>query len=122
MRKKEKQNFQYIPFFKLIQKIQYKAELAGIDVIFTEESYTSKASFKNRDMLDGSVLTGIRSSRGMYKNADGSLVNADINGSLNICRKVIQDTEVLSRLDRSLAARPVKINPIRELTFQTFKV
>ena len=122
MRSKEKQNFQYIPFFKLIQKIQYKAELVGIDVVFTEESYTSKASFKNRDMLDGSVLTGIRSSRGMYENADGSLVNADVNGSLNICRKVIQDTDILSRLDRSLAARPVKVNPIRELTFQTFKV
>lgn len=122
MRKKEKQNFQYIPFFKLIQKIQYKADIVGIDVKFTEESYTSKASFKDRDSLDGSLITGIRSSRGMYKNADGSKVNADVNGSLNICRKVIQDSEFLGRLDRSLAARPVKVNPLRRFAFQTIKV
>jgi hypothetical protein len=27
-----------------MQKISYKAELAGIEVVFTEESYTSKIS------------------------------------------------------------------------------
>ena len=117
MRKKEKQNFQYIPFYKLIQKILYKAELAGIEVLFTEESYTSKCSYKDRNPLDGSLITGSRVKRGMYKNSDGSLVNADINGSLNICRKVIQDAEILKRLDRSLAARPVKVNPLCGMTF-----
>jgi len=72
--------------------------------------------------LDGALITGTRVKRGIYKNADGSLVNADVNGSLNICRKVIQDTEFLSELDRSLAARPVKVNPLLGLTFQTIKV
>ena len=45
------QNFQYIPFWRLVEKIKYKAALAGIDVDFTEEAYTSKASFLDRDPL-----------------------------------------------------------------------
>lgn len=116
------QNFQYIPFWNLIQKIQYKAQALGIEVVLTEESYTSKASFIDRDPLDGSKISGKRIKRGLYKSSDGTFLNADINGSANICRKVIQDADLLSQLDRSLAARPVKVNPLCGLTFQTFKV
>ena len=46
-----KQQFQYVPFFNLIQKIAYKASIVGIKVVFTEEAYTSKASFFDRDPL-----------------------------------------------------------------------
>ena len=119
------QNFQYILFWKLIQKIQkiqYKAQALGIEVVLIEESYTSKASFLDRDPLDGSKISGKRIKRGLYKSSNGILLNADVNGSANICRKVIQDTDLLSQLDRSLAARPVKVNPLCGLTFQTFKV
>jgi len=51
MRKPQKQNFQYIPFFRFIEKVKYKATLADIVVDFTEEAYTSKASFLDRDEL-----------------------------------------------------------------------
>ena len=36
------QNFVQIPFNKLIRQIQYKAEEVGIEVVVSEESYTSK--------------------------------------------------------------------------------
>jgi transposase len=47
-----------------------------------------------------------------YKSESG-VMNADVNGSVNIGRKVIQDSEFLARLDRSLAARPVRVNPLK---------
>lgn len=117
--KRNNQNFQYISFGKLIEKIQYKAKLAKIHVIVTEESYTSKASFIDRDPIpayDPDVvspkMSGKRIKRGLYRTKNGLLVNADINGSANIGRKVILDKRVLLRLDRSLAVRPVRINPL----------
>jgi len=116
--KKTNQNFQYVPFFNLIQKIAYKASIAGIKVVFTEEAYTSKASFLDRDPLPAyseqePEFSGKRVKRGLYRAADGRLVNADVNGSANIGRKVIRDEDLILRLDRSLAARPLAINPLR---------
>lgn len=119
MRKKNNQNFQSVPFFKLIQKIEYKAMLVGIKIVFTEESYTSKASFLDRDAIpvyskeNNLEFSGSRVKRGLYRASDGTLVNADCNGSANIGRKVIWNSEFLGRLDRSLAARPVRINPLK---------
>ena len=99
----------------LLEKIKYKAAAEGIDVVFTEESYTSKSSFFDRDPLPayGDVepeFSGKRKYRGLYV-ASGFAVNADVNGSLNIGRKVIP--EFLGIGDRSLAARPVVINPLK---------
>lgn len=127
MRKKDKQNFQYIPFYKLLEKIKYKAEAVGIAVLFPEEAYTSKSSFYDRDPLpsyeEGTpepTFSGRRVKRGLYCSGDGRLINADVNGSGNIGRKVLErenvignEEDVLFRLDRSLAARPVVINPLR---------
>lgn len=118
MRKDVKQQFQYVPFFNLIQKIAYKASIVGIKVVFTEEAYTSKASFLDRDPLPvygetEPVFSGKRVKRGLYRAADGRLLNADVNGSANIGRKVIGDEDLIFRLDRSLAARPLAINPLR---------
>jgi putative transposase len=116
--KKTNQNFQYVPFFNLIQKIAYKASIVGIKVVFTEEAYTSKASFLDRDPLPvygeaEPVFSGKRVKRGLYRAANGRLLNADVNGSANIGRKVIRDEDLILRLDRSLAARPLAINPLR---------
>jgi putative transposase len=49
--KKTNQNFVQIPHAKLIEMLSYKAKLAGIQVILTEESYTSKASFIDNDPI-----------------------------------------------------------------------
>jgi putative transposase len=79
--------------------LQYKAELAGITVKITEESYTSKASFLDRDEMPvydpkqtaKPKFSGKRIERGLYRAANGTLINADCNGSGNIIRKVAPD-------------------------------
>ena len=116
--KKTNQNFQSVPFCNLMQKINYKAAMVGIRVIFTEEAYTSKASFLDRDPLPKfgetePVFSGKRVNRGLYRAADGRLINADVNGSCNIGRKVIQNEVVIQGLDRSVAATPVRVNPLK---------
>lgn len=118
--KKTNQNFQYVPFWNLMQKIRYKAELAGLEVVFTEEAYTSQASFLDRDPLPKyekdvapPKFSGKRIGRGRYRTSDGRIINADVNGSGNIGRKVIRDEDVILRLDRSVAATPVRINPLK---------
>ena len=91
------QKFIQIPYYKLINQLQYKCKLEGINVIIQEESYTSKSSFIDND----SILTfksstelnykfsGKRIKRGLYKSSSGMIINADLNGSLNILRKAV---------------------------------
>ncbi|MEI2583952.1 transposase [Scytonema sp. PRP1] len=95
--KKNNQEFTKIPHAKLIDLLTYKAQLAGIEVILTEESYTSKASALDGDKLPTfnsksetkPVFSGKRVKRGLYKTNTGRTINADTNGSMNIARKVI---------------------------------
>ena len=95
--KKNNQQFTKIPHAKLINLLTYKTNLAGIDVVITEESYTSKASALDGDKLpvykeksdNKPVFSGKRIQRGLYKTSSGKIINADTNGSLNIARKVI---------------------------------
>lgn len=88
--KKNNQSFVNIPFYTFINQLDYKCKLEGINVILTEESYTSKCSF-----LDGETLEehdnylGKRIKRGLFKSAEGKLINADLNASLNILKKVV---------------------------------
>lgn len=116
MRKKTKQSFLFVPHESLIGKIRYRAEMVGIDLILTEEAYTSKASFYDQDPLprygeDHPEFSGRRKHRGLYVSKDGFAVNADVNASLNIGRKVIP--EFLGIGDRSVAATPVIVNPLK---------
>jgi transposase len=99
MGKRTNQNFVSIPHARFIAMLIYKAELAGIRVILTEESYTSKASFLDRDAIpvydpnqtQKPVFSGKRIERGLYRAADGTLIHADCNASLNIIKKVAPD-------------------------------
>lgn len=118
MRKKNKQNFQYIPFYRLMEKIKYKAALVGIEVVFTEEAYTSKASYLDRDPLPSyeeghpeMEFSGKRVGRGLYRTGRTTW-NADVNGSLNIGRKVIGEA-LYGIVNRSVAATPVRVNPLK---------
>lgn len=70
--------------------LTYKCEIEGISVIVTEESYTSKCSFlDDEDICKHEEYVGKRIKRGLYKASDGRLINADVNGALNILKKVI---------------------------------
>ena len=84
------QNFVGIPYYKLLNMLTYKCDLEGISVIVTEESYTSKCSFlDDEDICKHEEYYGKRIKRGLYKASDGRLINADVNGALNILKKVI---------------------------------
>ena len=89
------QNFVNIPYGLLRSKLEYLCELNDIIFVKQEESYTSKASFWDKDDLpvynaDNPTeypFSGKRVHCGLYKAANGKVFNADINGALNIMRK-----------------------------------
>lgn len=88
--KKNNQNFVSIPHSRFKELLKYKCELEGITYIETEESYTSKCSFlDNEEICKHESYKGKRVKRGLFKSNDGTLINADVNGSLNILKKVV---------------------------------
>ena len=99
------QNFVSIPFNKIIDIIKYKAEDFGIKCIEQEESYTSKASFLDNDNIpilhenDNKKYTfsGKRISRNLYKTKNNQIIDADLNGALNIMKKA--NIEMLTPLN-----------------------
>ena len=110
--KQVNQSFISLPIGKLKDKLSYLCEQYDINLILQEESYTSKASFLDNDDIpvynnnnnDGDdnnsnnnivsngnnyKFSGTRIKRGLYKSSNGTLINADINGSLNILKKAL---------------------------------
>src|SRR6266852_6381381 len=83
MGKRNNQNFVQIPHARFIAMLTYKAELVGITVKATEESYTSKASLLDLDPLpvrhlsDETTYTfsGKRVERGLYRASNGRYIN-----------------------------------------------
>lgn len=85
------QNFVNIPYTKLINMLEYKCQLAGINFIVHEESYTSLCSFVDKeDICKHKEYFGNRVERGLFETSFGLLINADVNGSLNIGRKYLE--------------------------------
>ena len=84
-----------IPYHKFRKKLEYLCSEYGIKYISQEESYTSKASAIDCDVIpvygekETPSFNGKRIHRGLYRSNDGSILNADINGSINILRKYI---------------------------------
>ena len=114
--KQNNQNFVNIPYGVLRSKLEYLCELNDIIFVKQEESYTSKASFWDKDDLpvynaDNPTeypFSGKRVHRGLYKTANGKVFNADINGALNIMRKSsVVDMNIL--YSRGEVDTPVRI-------------
>ena len=99
------QNFVSIPFNKVIDIIKYKAEDFGIKCIEQEESYTSKASFLDNDNIptfnedenQKHTFSGKRITRNLYKTKNNQIIDADLNGALNIMKKA--NIKMLTSLD-----------------------
>ncbi|MGB5632276.1 MAG: transposase, partial [Waterburya sp.] len=113
---KNNQSFVNIPHARFVEMLIYKGALKGIKVICDEESYTSKASFLSLDYIptygdDGAKqikFSGYRESRGMYKiKGEKTRINADVNGSYNIMRKVIPT--VFDIGIEGVVVRPIRI-------------
>ena len=89
------QNFVSIAFRKILEILKYKLEDNGIEYKEQEESYTSKASYLDNDKIPiykendytEYIFSGKRVKRGLYKTNKGQIINADLNGALNILRK-----------------------------------
>lgn len=88
--KKNNQNFVSIPYLKLLNMLEYKCKKEGINFVKNEESYTSKCSFiDGEEIKKHTKYLGKRIKRGLFESASGKLINADLNGSLNILKKVV---------------------------------
>lgn len=81
---------------QFVEKLGYKLGSHGVELVVTNESYTSKASFVDNDKMPKRYnpnnkkkryFSGKRIKRGLYKSGDGTLLNADANGAYNILRK-----------------------------------
>lgn len=105
------QEFVQVPFDKLRRFLQYRAERVGIRYLEQEESYTSKASYPDKDPVpvygemdaDKVKFSGKRKPlrykgmykkdgfRGLYATKDGTIINSDLNGAANIGRKALEE-------------------------------
>ena len=118
------QNFVNIPFNQIIERLRYKALLAGINFMTVEESYTSKTSFLDEEKLHSYkakhskpkkdyTFLGDRFARSLFRTKKGYVIHADINASFNIIRKVTGDNIYVfinMRAIRGSCPKRVKIN------------
>ena len=117
MGKKTNQKFVQIPTGRLKDRIAQLCQQYGIKFVETEESYSSKASFVDNDFLptfgekpEGWKASGNRVNRGLYRTAQGWLINADANGGANIARKVaIMLGLSLSGISRGDLSAPLRL-------------
>ena len=117
MGKLNNQKFVQMPLGKLKDRLKQLCDLHGIRFQETEESYTSKASFLDGDSLpvygqkpEGWKASGKRVKRGLYQSANGSIVNADLNGAANILRKVASNLSLdLGSLGRRCLTNAARI-------------
>ena len=87
--KRGNQNVVNIPHARFIDRLTYKARLVGIQVVLTEESYTSQCSALDDEPIGKhDTYLGKRVERGLFRASDGRTIQADLNGSYNIIRKV----------------------------------
>jgi putative transposase len=118
--RKNNTSFCSIPHETLIEKIKYKAQLAGIEVISTQEAYTSKCSAIDLEPIKKhETYVGKRKRRGLFVTRNGLLINADCNGSLNIARLGLSATGDEINISDSLVrcvSQPKKVNVLNHKT------
>ena len=109
---KTNQNMVSIPHAKFIEMLTYKAQLVGINVVLVTEEYTYKCYFLDNQPLckqDYYQSRGIK--RGLFRNRNGTLINAYVKGSLNIVRKAFPNAFVEGR--QGVVVPPVRITPYK---------
>jgi putative transposase len=86
------QKFVFIPYNMLLNQLKYKCEMNGIQLVLTEESYTSGTSFLDGELpIKENYNKKRRVKRGLFKTNNGILINSDVNGSFQIMKKVFPD-------------------------------
>jgi putative transposase len=116
--KKNNRQFTSIPHATLIEMIKYKAQMAGIKTITTQEAYTSKCSAIDLEPIcKHKKYVGRRIKRGLFVTASGKLINADANGAINIARlglSVSKNEMQISDLVMSCVSQPKKISIFKQ--------
>lgn len=108
MSKRINQHFTQIPHMRFIEMLQYKAKEYGIEVILTEESYTSGTSFiDNEEPIKKNYNKDRRVYRGLFVSNRGIQINADLNGAYQIMKKVFP-----IKWDRGCVLHPVVVNAV----------
>ena len=103
-----KQNFTYIPFDMLISQIQSKCEEYGIEVVMTEEAYTSGTSFLDKEKpIKENYNKERRVYRGLFIANNGKTINADVNGAYQIMKKVVPDA--FSKGIEGVGSHPIRL-------------
>ena len=103
------QTFVGLPHQRMIEMIRYKGENVGIQVKVTEESYTSGTSFPDNEMpIKENYKKSRRVYRGLFKSNEGQKINADINASLQIIKKVFPNA--FSNGIEGVGLSPVVVN------------
>lgn len=105
-------NFVAIPTFRLIELIKYKAEYYGIEVVETEESYTSITSYLDKEEpIKDNANKKRRIHRGLFKSNKNKIINADVNSAYQIMKKVIGN-DVIKPIKNNSMFNPIKISMV----------
>jgi len=132
--KRTNQNFVNLSLGQFVGKLGYKLGSHGIELVVTNESYTSKASFVdgdkmpkryNSDAKSNYTFNGKRIKRGLYKSSDGTFLNADVNGAYNILRKTDSNfsfSELVSAVGNKIGEWLHPTKRIRFLNQKTLKL
>ena len=87
---KNNQTFIFIPYNKLIHMLEYKAKDYKIKIIENDEFYTSGTSFLDNELpIKENYDKSRRIHRGLFQASNGRIINSDVNGALQIVRKVV---------------------------------
>jgi putative transposase len=106
---KNNQTFVYIPYRRFLNYLRYKCEKVGIVFKTNEESYTSKCdALSFEEICKHAAYLGKRIKRGLFKSSVGKVLNADVNGALNIMRKVVDESYIGEIVNRGWLFQPVK--------------
>jgi len=107
------QTFVLIPYQKISSLLTYKAEEQGIAVELVEENHTSKCSFLDNEAIEHhEQYLGKRIRRGLFRSAQGVLINADVNGAGNIVRKSEPNAFMQVRAD-GVGGGVIGLHPVR---------
>jgi len=109
--KKNNQNFVQVPFGYLMSMLESKCQEYGLKYLETQESHTSKCSaIDNEPVKHHNEYAGKRVKRGLFQSKDGILINADVNGAINIARKSkVTSMEFTPEMVRGIVAFPKRI-------------
>lgn len=111
MGRNNNRKFYRIPYTKLLKKLKDKMELLGIEVILNEESYTSKCDALAKELVQKhAAYLGKREIRGLFSSSTRKLINADLNGAINIMRKYMKNKE--KREIQNITGKSI-FNPIK---------